>query len=183
MLNVEQFKKRLLRPNHPDWILVGIDTQDEDQLYIASNGGMNNINCGPIENYLSEIKNCALELIDEGQLYLKANAKPLRIGQGRSAYFYTLQITPDTSSSNINTFKFQFSNLFIKWQRTHLVSDIRAQELLHLTANEFNQFREGELEISDMLIERLHQSTGFSKQLWCKLTKKYHTLHAYYANC
>ena len=80
MLNVEQFKKRLLRPNHPDWILVGIDIQDKKQLYIASNGGMNNINCAPIENYLSEIKSCALELIDEGQLYLKANAKPLRIG-------------------------------------------------------------------------------------------------------
>jgi hypothetical protein len=166
MLKVEQFKRRLLRPNHPDWILVGIDTQDEKQLYIASNGGMNNINCAPIENYLSEIKSCALELIDEGHLYLKANAKPLRIGQGRSAYFYTLQTTPDTSSSNINTLKFQFSNLFIKWQRTHQISDIRAQEMLHLTANEFAQFREGELDISDMLIERLHQSTGFSKQLW-----------------
>jgi hypothetical protein len=38
-----------------------------------------------------------------------------------------------------------------------------AQELLHLTANEFNQFREGKLDISDILIERLHQSTGFSK--------------------
>ena len=176
MLNVEQFQNRLLRPNHPDWILVGIDIQDEKQLYIASNGGMNNINCAPIENYLSEFKKCALELIDEGQLYLKANAKPLRIGQGRSAYFYTLQITPDTSSSNINALKFQFSNLFIKWQRTHLVSDIRAQELLHLTANEFNQFREGELDISDMLIERLHQSTGFSKQLWLNRFAKHKEL-------
>ncbi|MFB0981034.1 MAG: hypothetical protein QMC62_08970 [Alteromonadaceae bacterium] len=176
MLNVEQFKKRLLRPNHPDWILVGIDIQDEKQLYIASNGGMNNINCAPIENYLSEIKSCALELIDEGQLYLKANAKPLLIGQGRSAYFYTLQITPDASCSNINTLKFQFSNLFIKWQRTHLVSDIRAQELLHLTANEFTQFREAELEISDILIERLHQSTGFSKQLWLNRLAKHKEL-------
>jgi hypothetical protein len=176
MLNVEQFEKRLLRPNHPDWILVGIDTQDEKQLYIASNGGMNNINCAPIENYLSEIKSCALELIDEGHLYLKANAKPLRIGQGRSAYFYTLQTTPDASNSNIKTFKFQFSNLFVKWQRTHQISDIRAQELLYLTANEFNQFREGELEISDMLIERLHQSTGFSKQLWLNRLAKHKEL-------
>ena len=106
MLKTEQFKKRLLRPNHPDWILVGIDTQDENQLYIASNGGMNNINCAPIENYLPEIKNCALELIDEGHLYLKVNAKPLRIGLGRSAYLYTLQTTPDTSNSKINTLKF-----------------------------------------------------------------------------
>jgi len=176
MLNVEQFEKRLLRPNHPDWILVGIATQDEKQLYIASNGGMNNINCAPIENYLSEIKSCALELIDEGHLYLKANAKPLRIGQGKSAYFYILQTTPDTSSSNINTLKFQFSNLFVKWQRTHHVSDIRAQEMLHLTTNEFTQFREGELDISDMLIERLHQSTVFSKQLWLNRFAKHKEL-------
>jgi hypothetical protein len=177
MLNVEQFKKRLLRPNHPDWILVGIDTQDENQLYIASNGGMNNINCAPIENYLSEIKSCALELINEGHLYLKANAKSLRIGQGKSAYFYTLQTTPDTSNSKINTLKFQFSNLFVKWQRTHHVSDIRAQEMLHLTSNEFTQFREGELDISDMLIERLHQSTGFSKQLWLNRLAKHEELY------
>jgi len=177
MLNIEQFKKRLLRPNHPDWILVGIDSHDEKQLYIASNGGMNNTNCAPIENYLSEIKSCALELIDEGQLYLKANAKPLRIGQGRSAYFYTLIATPDTSSRNINTLKFQFSNLFVKWQRTHHVSDIRAQEMLNLTANEFTQFREGELDISDMIIERLHQSTGFSKQVWLNRLAKHKELY------
>jgi len=177
MLKTEQFKKRLLRPNHPDWILVGIDTQDENQLYIAGNGGMNNINCAPIENYLPEIKICALELIDEGHLYLKVNAKPLRIGQGRSAYFYTLQTTPDTSNSKINTLKFQFSNLFVKWQRTHQVSDIRAQEMLKLTANEFTQFREGELDISDMLIERLHQSTGFSKQLWLNRLAKHKELY------
>lgn len=176
MLETEQFKQRLLRPNHPDWILVGIDTQDENQLYIASNGGMNNINCAPIENYLSEIKSCALELIDEGYLYLKANVKPLRIGQGRSAYFYTLQATPDSSNNKVNTFKFQFSNLFIKWQRTHQVSDIRAQEVLHLTANEFTQFREGELDISDILIDRLHQFTGFSKQLWLNRLAKHKEL-------
>jgi len=177
MLKVEQFKMRLLRPNHPDWILVGIDTLDEKQLYIAGNGGMNNINCAPIENYLPEIKSCATELIDEGHLYLKANPKALRIGQGRSAYFYTLQTTPDTSSNKINTFKFQFSNLFIKWQRTHQVSDIRAQDMLHLTANEFNQFRKSELNISYMLIERLHQSTDFYKQLWLNRLAKHKELY------
>lgn len=173
MLKTEQFKKRLLRPNHPDWILVGIDTQNENKLSIAGNGGMNNINCAPIENYLPEIKSCALEMIDEGQLYLEANAKALRIGQGRSAYFYTLQTTSNTPNNHINTFKFQFSNLFVKWQRTHQVSDVRAQEMLYLTANEFTLLREGELDISDMLIERLHQSTGFSKQLWLNRLAKH----------
>ena len=71
MLTQESFIKRIKQPNSPSWLHVGVDTQDEKQLYIAVNGGMNNINCAPIENYLSEIKSCALELIDEGHLYLK----------------------------------------------------------------------------------------------------------------
>jgi plasmid maintenance system antidote protein VapI len=49
--------------------------------------------------------------------------------------------------------------------------------MLQLTANEFNQFREGELDVSDMLIDRLHQSTGFSKQLWLNLLAKYKELY------
>ena len=48
--------------------------------------------------------------------------------------------------------------------------------MLHLTANKFNQFREGELNISDMLIERLHQSTSFSKQLWLNRLAKHKKL-------
>jgi hypothetical protein len=40
MLSVEQFKLRLMRPNHPDWLLVGIDANDDSQLYIVSNGGI-----------------------------------------------------------------------------------------------------------------------------------------------
>jgi hypothetical protein len=176
MLTQEDFIKRINQPNSPSWLHVGVDTQDKNQLYIAVNGGMNNINCAPIENYLSEIKSCAFELIDEGQLYQKANAKPLRIGQGKSAYFYTLQIAPETSSSNINALKFQFSNLFVKWQRTHDVSDIHAQDLLDLTTDEFCQFKKDELEISDMLIDKLHQSTGFSKQLWLIRLAKHNEL-------
>jgi hypothetical protein len=95
MLNVEEFKKRLLRPNHPDWILVSIDTQDENQLYIASNGGMNNINCAPIELYAVEIRTCALEMIEQGELQIKPNEKSLRIGQGRSIYCYILKLDDD----------------------------------------------------------------------------------------
>ena len=29
MLKTEQFKKRLLLANHPDWLLVGIDIQEK----------------------------------------------------------------------------------------------------------------------------------------------------------
>jgi len=172
MLTQESFIKRIKQPNSPSWLHVGVDTQDENQLYIAVNGGMNNINCAPIENYLSEIKNCALELIDEGELFLDKNAKPLRIGQGRSAYFYTLKTTSESS----HTFIFSFANLFVKWQITHDVSDISAQDMLGLTTDEFCQFKKDELDISDMLIDKLHQSTGFSKQLWLNYLAKHKEL-------
>mgnify|MGYP000125203819 CR=1 FL=1 len=110
MLTQESFIKRIKQPNSPSWLHVGVDTQDENQLYIAVNGGMNNINCAPIESYLTEIKACAVAMIDEGELFITKNAKPLRIGQGRSAYFYTLKTTSESS----HTFRFSFANLFVK---------------------------------------------------------------------
>ena len=172
MLTQESFIKRIKKPNNPDWLHVGVDTQDENQLYIAGNGGMNNINCAPIENYLPEIKVCAVAMIDEGELFIDKNAKSLRIGQGRSAYFYTLKTTSESS----HTFRFSFANLFVKWQITHDVSDIHAQDMLDLTKDEFCQFRKDELDISDMLIDKLHQSTGFSKQLWLNCLAKHKEL-------
>ena len=56
MLTVEKFKERLERLNHPDWLLVGVDSKDENQLYLLSNDGMANINCAPIEQYAAEKK-------------------------------------------------------------------------------------------------------------------------------
>jgi hypothetical protein len=53
MLTQENFIKRIKQPNSPSWLHVGVDTLDENQLYIAVNGGMNNINCAPIEFYLA----------------------------------------------------------------------------------------------------------------------------------
>ena len=91
MLNVEKFKARLIRSNHPDWLHVGVDSKDESQLFIIVNGGMANINCAPIELYAEEIKNCALEMIAQEQLYLKVNEKPLHIGLGRSIYCYAFK--------------------------------------------------------------------------------------------
>jgi hypothetical protein len=73
-------------------MLVGVDTKDESQLYIIVNGGMGNINCAPIEIYAVEIKNCALEMITQGLLYLKSNEKSLRIGQRHCIYCYTLKL-------------------------------------------------------------------------------------------
>jgi len=70
MLTVEKFKARLKRPNNPDWLLVGVDSKDEKQLYLLSNDGMNNINCAPIEQYAAEIKTCAREMILLGELFL-----------------------------------------------------------------------------------------------------------------
>jgi len=172
MLTQESFIKRIKQPNSPSWLHVGVDTQDENQLYIAVNGGMNNINCAPIESYLTEIKACAVAMIDEGELCITKNAKPLRIGQGRSAYFYTLKTTSESS----HTFRFSFANLFVKWQITHDVSDISAQDMLDLTTDEFCQFKKDELDISEMLINKLHQSTGFSKQLWLNCLVKHKKL-------
>lgn len=173
MLTQESFIKRIKQPNSPSWLHVGVDTQDENQLYIAVNGGMNNINCAPIESYLAEIKVCAVAMIDEGELFLDKNAKPLRIGQGRSAYFYTLKKTSEKS----NNFRYSFANLFVKWQITHDVSDIHAQDMLELTTDEFCRFKKDELDISDMLIDKLYQSTGFSKQLWLNSLAKHKELY------
>ena len=105
-------------------------------------------------------------------MIIDKNAKPLRIGQSRSAYFYTLKTTSESS----NTFRYSFANLFVKWQITHHVSDIHAQDMLDLTTDEFCQFKKDELDISDMLIDKLHQSTGFSKQLWLNCLAKHKEL-------
>jgi hypothetical protein len=172
MLTQENFIKRIKQPNSPSWLHVGVDTQNENQLYIAVNGGMNNINCAPIETYLAEIKVCALVMIDEGELFLDKNPKPLRIAQGRSAYFYTLK----TIEHSMKNYRFSFANLFVKWQITHDVSDISAQDMLGLTTDEFCQFKKDELDISDILIDKLHQSTGFSKQLWLNCLAKHKKL-------
>ncbi|TWX52873.1 hypothetical protein [Colwellia hornerae] len=65
----------------------------------------------------------------------------------------------------------------MKWQRTHQISDIRAQEMLDLTSDEFCQFKNDEFDISDMLIDKLHQSTGFTKQLWLNRLAKHKELY------
>lgn len=166
MLTVEKFKMRLERPNHPDWLLVGVDSKDENQLYLLSNGGMANINCAPIEQYAAEIEICALSMVAQGELHLKSNEKPLRIGQGRSIYSYTLKSDKNLTQAASESRSIYFSSLFIRWQRTHELSDERAREMLGLTAEEFHLFREDELEIAQALINKLAEVTGSSKQVW-----------------
>jgi hypothetical protein len=166
MLTVENFRARLGRSNHPDWLHVGVDTKDESQLYIIVNGGMGNINCAPIELYATEIKNCALSMVAQGELHLEANEKPLRIGQGSSIYYYTLKSDENLSQVIPHVRKMYFSSLFIRWQITHELSDEHAQERLGLTAKEFHQFREDELTINQALVNKLAEVTGASKQFW-----------------
>jgi hypothetical protein len=169
MLTVEQFKRRLLRPNHPDWLLVGVDANDGSQLYILSNGGMANINCAPIELYADEIKHCAQEMILLGELFIKEGDKSLRIGHGRSVYSYSLKSNTDDSQVNATGQKVYFSSTFIRWQRSHQLSDEDAREKLELTADEFHQFREDELTISEDLMAILAEVTGSSLQFWQSL--------------
>jgi hypothetical protein len=166
MLTIEKFKARLIRPNHPDWLHVGVDAKDESQLYIIVNGGMANINCAPIELYPLEIKNCALEMITQEQLYLKANEKSLRIGQGHSLYCYTLKLDESLPQAESSVRSIYFSSLFIRWQRTNQLSDKHVQEKLGLTVKEFHLFREDELAITQVLINKLAKVTGVSEQFW-----------------
>lgn len=59
-----------------------------------------------------------------------------------------------------------FSSLFIRWQRTHQLSDKQAQKKLELNADEFQQFREDELTITNSLINKLAEVTGTPKKFW-----------------
>lgn len=166
MLTAEKFKARLIRSNHPDRLLVGVDSKDDKQLYIIGNGGLGNINCAPIESFQEEIKTYVLEMISQSELYLKQDEKPVRIGHSKRIYSYSLK-SPDNLSQAISTVpKMYFSSLFIQWQRTHQVSDKCAQDKLGLTFDEFHQFREDELPITPSLIDKLVEVTGGSKQFW-----------------
>lgn len=166
MLTVENFKARLIRSNHPDALRIAFDVIDKSQLYLIVNGGIANINCEPIEQYAAEITTCALEMITQGELYLNANEKPLRIGEGRSVYCYALKADEYLPQGEKSARSPYFSSLFIRWQRTHQLSDKQAQERLGLTAKEFNLFREDELAITQVLINKLTEITGASERFW-----------------
>ncbi len=111
MLIVEKFKARLIGYNHHDALRIAVDVIDKSKLYIIVNGGIANINCEPIEQYAAEIKIYALEMITQGELYLKANEKPLRIGQGRSIYCYALKVDEYLPQSETSARSFYFSSL------------------------------------------------------------------------
>ncbi len=166
MFTIEEFKKRLMLSSHPDCLHVGVDSKDESQLYIILNGGIANINCDPIELYPAGIKHCALEMITQEQLYLKPNEKPLRIGENHRIYCYTLQLDKNLTQAEPSERSMYFSSLFIRWQRTHQLSDKHAQKRLGLTAKEFILFKEDELVITQSLINILAEVTGVSAQFW-----------------
>jgi hypothetical protein len=166
LLKIEELKTRLVRLNHPDALRIGVDFIDKNRLYIIVNEGIANINCDPIELYETEIKICVLEMITQGKLYLETNEKPLRIGQGRSIYCYAFKEDEHLHKSETNDRYFYFSSLFIRWQRTHELSDKQAHEMLGLTAKEFHLFREDELEITHALINKLTEVTGASERFW-----------------
>lgn len=105
-------------------------------------------------------------MITHGELYLRKNEKPLRIGQGKSINSYSLKSVEHLTETNSINRKMYFSSLFIRWQRTHQVSDKCVQDKLGLTVNEFRQFREDELSITPSLIDKLVEVTGGSKQFW-----------------
>jgi hypothetical protein len=89
MLTLEQFKKRLCRVNHPNWLLVGVNLDDDDKLYVAVNSGQGNMNCAAIECFQSDIKTCVQGMILSGELYLEPHAEPYHFSQEIKVNFYT----------------------------------------------------------------------------------------------
>ncbi|MFT5294888.1 MAG: hypothetical protein ACI9VT_000908 [Psychroserpens sp.] len=75
MMNVADFTKRIRTPNSPFWLHIAMDIENESQLFIVVNGGMGNMLCAPIEQYLPEIKECALSMIESGELIKEPNAR------------------------------------------------------------------------------------------------------------
>ena len=108
MLTIKNFKTLLQHTNHPDWLLVGVGSQDDKQLYILSNGGIANINCEPIEAFPEEIKTYTLEMISQSELYLKKDDKQIRIGHDKSIYSYSLKSVDNLSQTNSTDLFFKF---------------------------------------------------------------------------
>lgn len=172
MISVEKLKARLKRPRHPDWLHIGLDANDDSQLYVLSNDGIANINCERIELYAEEIKDCVREMISQGVLVLKENEKSVCIGNGRSVYSYSLKSNANVLEATHDNQNMYFSNTFVRWQRTHQVSDKHAEVKLGLSSDEFRQFREDELNISEDLMAKLAEITGSSVQFWINLRAK-----------
>jgi plasmid maintenance system antidote protein VapI len=59
-----------------------------------------------------------------------------------------------------------FSSTFFRWQRSHELSDKIAQDKLGLTTDEYHQFREDKLNITEDLMAKLAEVTGSSIQFW-----------------
>ncbi len=67
-LIVEKFKARLIRTNHPDWLHIAVDANNENQFYIVGNGGMGTTISASIESYLPEIKVSVISMINSEEL-------------------------------------------------------------------------------------------------------------------
>tara|TARA_R110002124_G_scaffold287363_1_gene473967 strand:+ start:26289 stop:26627 length:339 start_codon:yes stop_codon:yes gene_type:complete len=87
---------------------IGVDSKDENQLFLLSNGGIANINCVAIEQYPPDIKDCLLNMVAHGELHLKPNEKSLRIDQDRSIYCYTIKLDEDFVKAEPSTRKVYF---------------------------------------------------------------------------
>jgi len=89
MLTVEKFKERLERANRSDWLHAAVDTNNENQFYIVGNGGMGNTISAPIENYLPEIKECVISMLNSGKL-IKVKKQNLLLDRNTWVYYLSL---------------------------------------------------------------------------------------------
>jgi hypothetical protein len=128
------------------------------------NDGLANIKCDPIELYGTDIKNYIQLMITQSKLFVKDNEKSVRIGQ--RIYGFTLKAEEYTQNEIQKTKGIYFSSILIRWQRTHKFSDKYVQEKLGLSAEDFQLFRDDELEVTQGLIGKLSELTGVSEQFW-----------------
>jgi hypothetical protein len=76
MLTVEKFKVMLARSDRSDSLLAALDAN----FYIVGNGGMGTSVSAPAENYLPEIKEYVIAMINSGGLIKDENKDFCLIG-------------------------------------------------------------------------------------------------------
>ena len=170
MLNLSQFKKRLQSTTSPLWLRVAVDIQNDAQLYLISPGGQGNLLCAPIECYLSEIKVYIVDMVASGEL-IKAPDEEKHLSFGYKFFFLTLtKKLPPIRHNNLPITR--LSHVFRRWQRKHDLSDTLVREALKLNEKEFAKFIKDDLDITESLLNQLHQVTGLSKSFLLNVLDK-----------
>ena len=168
-LSTENFLKRLSYTSHPDRLLVCFNVNNNADLYLIENAGNANISCINIDMYHHEINVLSHALIKQKKLYIEeVNLTPINIGKGVKVANYTFKAEENDMYSVKSKSTMYFSTKFIDWQYEHQITNTEAANKLNLTINEFKQFRDDELLITNAILRKLHETTGISVSYWEK---------------